>query len=135
MNLAGCSRLWIVRPLIALPSSPCRKPRLHSQTQWNAVVGMTSPLDLIPYPYLCTRSLKGPTYETGSRLQAAAGVHHLIGNLWHVLVCMFHHLTTLLPPHSSTHSQAETLDKKFEKPLRQHLDTYKTIVNVCFDSR
>lgn len=31
--------------------------------------------------------------------------------------------------------QAETLDKKFEKPLRQHLDTYKTIVNVCSDSR
>ncbi|KAJ3563008.1 hypothetical protein NP233_g9221 [Leucocoprinus birnbaumii] len=53
--------------------------------------------------------LKGPTYEAGSRLQAAAGVHHLIGNLWHVL--------------------AETLDKKFEKPLRQHLDTYKAIVN------
>ncbi|XP_006459887.1 hypothetical protein AGABI2DRAFT_59424, partial [Agaricus bisporus var. bisporus H97] len=53
--------------------------------------------------------LKGPAYEAGSRLQAAAGVHHLIGNLWHVL--------------------AETLDKNFEKPLRQHLDTYKTIVN------
>ncbi|KXN87882.1 Protein IVY1 [Leucoagaricus sp. SymC.cos] len=53
--------------------------------------------------------LKGPSYEAGSRLQAAAGVHHLIGNLWHVL--------------------AETLDKKFEKPLRQSLDTYKTIVH------
>jgi hypothetical protein len=26
--------------------------------------------------------------------------------------------------------QAESLDKSFEKPLRQHLDTYKTIVNV-----
>lgn len=26
--------------------------------------------------------------------------------------------------------QAETLDKSFEKPLRQHLDTYKTIVHV-----
>lgn len=26
--------------------------------------------------------------------------------------------------------QADTLDKNFEKPLRQHLETYKTIVNV-----
>ncbi|KAJ8518349.1 hypothetical protein ONZ45_g4540 [Pleurotus djamor] len=53
--------------------------------------------------------LKGPTYEAGSRLLAASGVHHLMGNQWHVL--------------------AETLDKKFEKPMRQHLDTYRTIVN------
>ena len=30
--------------------------------------------------------LKGPTYEAGTRLQAASGMHHLIGNLWHVLV-------------------------------------------------
>ncbi|KAJ7507536.1 hypothetical protein B0H11DRAFT_1967564 [Mycena galericulata] len=52
--------------------------------------------------------LKGPTYETGTRLQAASGFHHLIGNHWHVL--------------------AETLDKTFEKPLRQHLDNYKEIV-------
>ncbi|KAG0705441.1 hypothetical protein DFH29DRAFT_1031170 [Suillus ampliporus] len=54
-------------------------------------------------------SLKGPSYEAGTRLQAASGLHHLIGNHWHVL--------------------AETLDKSFEKPLRQHLDTYRTIVN------
>ncbi|KAN0097689.1 hypothetical protein V8E55_002135 [Tylopilus felleus] len=53
--------------------------------------------------------LKGPTYEAGTRLQAASGLHHLIGNHWHVL--------------------AETLDKSFEKPLRQHMDTYKTIVH------
>ncbi|EGO01731.1 hypothetical protein SERLA73DRAFT_166250 [Serpula lacrymans var. lacrymans S7.3] len=53
--------------------------------------------------------MKGPSYEAGTRLQAASGLHHLIGNHWHVL--------------------SETLDKKFEKPLRQHLDTYKTIVN------
>ncbi|KAH7887948.1 hypothetical protein F5I97DRAFT_1805427 [Phlebopus sp. FC_14] len=53
--------------------------------------------------------LKGPSYEAGTRLQAASGLHHLIGNHWHVL--------------------AETLDKSFEKPLRQHLDTYRTIVN------
>ncbi|KAJ7591305.1 hypothetical protein C8J56DRAFT_559196 [Mycena floridula] len=52
--------------------------------------------------------LKGPSYETGTRLQAASGLHHLIGNHWHVL--------------------AETLDKKFEKPLRSHLDTYRTVV-------
>ncbi|TRM68357.1 hypothetical protein BD626DRAFT_481470 [Schizophyllum amplum] len=53
--------------------------------------------------------LKGPTYETGTRLLAASGLHHLMGNHWHVL--------------------AETIDKTFEKPLRQHLDTYKTIMN------
>ncbi|KAF7352983.1 RRM domain-containing protein [Mycena venus] len=52
--------------------------------------------------------LKGPSYEAGTRLQAASGLHHLIGNHWHVL--------------------AQTLDQKFEKPLRQHMDTYKTIV-------
>ncbi|KAF8164982.1 hypothetical protein B0H34DRAFT_649480 [Crassisporium funariophilum] len=53
-------------------------------------------------------ALKGPTYETGTRLQAASGVHHLIGNLWHVL--------------------SESLDKNFEKPLRQHLENYKSVV-------
>jgi hypothetical protein len=30
--------------------------------------------------------LKGPTYEAGTRLQAASGLHHLIGNHWHLLV-------------------------------------------------
>ncbi|KAF8204945.1 hypothetical protein BJ912DRAFT_1018192 [Pholiota molesta] len=53
--------------------------------------------------------LKGPTYEAGTRLQAAAGMHHLTSNLWHVL--------------------SESLDKNFEKPLRQHLDTYRNVVN------
>lgn len=38
-------------------------------------------------------SLKGPTYETGTRLQAASGLHHLIGNHWHVLV----RITLVLP--------------------------------------
>ncbi|KAJ7276178.1 hypothetical protein B0H12DRAFT_1083957 [Mycena haematopus] len=52
--------------------------------------------------------LKGPSYEAGTRLQAASGFHHLIGNHWHVL--------------------AETLDKKFERPLRLSLDNYKTVV-------
>ncbi|KAF5370013.1 hypothetical protein D9758_001265 [Tetrapyrgos nigripes] len=52
--------------------------------------------------------LKGPTYETGTRLQAASGLHHLFGNHYHVL--------------------AETLDRNFEKPLRQHFDTYRTIM-------
>jgi len=31
-------------------------------------------------------SLKGPSYDSGTRLQAASGLHHLIGNHWHVLV-------------------------------------------------
>ncbi|KAH9045681.1 hypothetical protein EDB85DRAFT_1853257 [Lactarius pseudohatsudake] len=53
--------------------------------------------------------MKGPTYEQGTRLQAAAGLHHLMANHWHVL--------------------SETLDKQFEKPLRQHLDAYRTIVH------
>lgn len=53
-------------------------------------------------------TLKGPTYETGTRLQAASGLHHLMSNHWHVL--------------------ADTLDKQFEKPLRQHLDNYRSIV-------
>src|SRR6266850_355876 len=30
--------------------------------------------------------MKGPSYEQGTRLQAAAGLHHLMGNHWHVLV-------------------------------------------------
>ncbi|KAH9943111.1 uncharacterized protein BXZ73DRAFT_40812 [Epithele typhae] len=52
--------------------------------------------------------LKGPTYESGTRMQAAAGLHHLMGNHYHVM--------------------AETLDKQFEKPLRQHLENYRTVV-------
>ena len=32
--------------------------------------------------------LKGPNYETGTRLQAASGLHHLMGNHWHVMVCL-----------------------------------------------
>ncbi|VDB83312.1 unnamed protein product [Peniophora sp. CBMAI 1063] len=53
-------------------------------------------------------TLKGPTYEQGTRLQAASGLHHLIGNHWAVL--------------------AETLQNNFEKPLRQHLDAYRSTV-------
>ncbi|CAL1702330.1 unnamed protein product [Somion occarium] len=53
-------------------------------------------------------TLKGPNYESGTRLQAASGLHHLMGNHWHLM--------------------AETLDKQFEKPLRQHVEEYKTIV-------
>ncbi|KAF7301464.1 RRM domain-containing protein [Mycena indigotica] len=53
-------------------------------------------------------ALKGPSYEAATRLQAASGLHHLVGNQWHVL--------------------AETLDKKFERPLRSHLETYKSVV-------
>jgi len=53
--------------------------------------------------------MKGPSYEQGTRLQASAGLHHLMANHWHVL--------------------SETLEKQFEKPLRQHLDTYRTIIH------
>ncbi|GLB33582.1 putative homolog to Saccharomyces cerevisiae IVY1 (YDR229W) [Lyophyllum shimeji] len=52
--------------------------------------------------------LKGPSYEASTRLQAASGLHHLMGNHWHVL--------------------AEVIEKKFEKPLHQHLETYRTII-------
>ncbi|KAF8076160.1 hypothetical protein FPV67DRAFT_1604766 [Lyophyllum atratum] len=47
--------------------------------------------------------LKGPSYEASARLQATSGLHHLMGNHWHLL--------------------AEVIEKKFEKPLHQHLDT------------
>ncbi|TFK93920.1 hypothetical protein K466DRAFT_537223 [Polyporus arcularius HHB13444] len=53
-------------------------------------------------------SLKGPNYESGTRMQAAAGLHHLMSNHFHVM--------------------AETLDKQFEKPLRQHLENYRIVV-------
>ncbi|KAI0347318.1 hypothetical protein BDW22DRAFT_1351727 [Trametopsis cervina] len=52
--------------------------------------------------------LKGPNYEAGTRMQAASGLHHLMSNHWHVM--------------------ADTLDKQFEKPLRQHLETYRSVV-------
>ncbi|KAF7313619.1 RRM domain-containing protein [Mycena chlorophos] len=53
-------------------------------------------------------SLKGPSYEAATRLQAAGGLQHMMSGQWIVL--------------------ADTLDKKFERPLRSHLDTYKTVV-------
>ena len=31
--------------------------------------------------------LKGPTYESGTRLQAASGLHHLMSNHFIILVC------------------------------------------------
>lgn len=57
---------------------------------WKGVVGELWIIFII-IRYISSRrvvstSLKGPTYEAGTRLQAASGVHHLIGNLWHVLV-------------------------------------------------
>ncbi|KAI0728757.1 hypothetical protein C8Q72DRAFT_779383 [Fomitopsis betulina] len=52
--------------------------------------------------------LKGPAYESGTRLQAASGLHHLMSNHFVIL--------------------AETLDKQFEKSLRQHLEDYRTVV-------
>lgn len=39
----------------------------------------------ITYAYPACR-LKGPTYESGTRIQAAAGLHHLMGNHFHVMV-------------------------------------------------
>jgi hypothetical protein len=39
--------------------------------------------------------MKGPTYEQGTRLQAAAGLHHLLANHLHVLV------NNPSPPHVS----------------------------------
>jgi hypothetical protein len=71
--------------------------------------------------------MKGPSYEQGTRLQAAAGLHHLLANHLHVLV------NNPLPPLwclLTSFVQSETLDKQFEKPLRQHLDTYRSIVHV-----
>ncbi|EJD01081.1 uncharacterized protein FOMMEDRAFT_135342 [Fomitiporia mediterranea MF3/22] len=53
-------------------------------------------------------SLKGTSYLSGSRLLAASGLHHLMGNHWHVL--------------------SDSLDKRFERPLRQHLETYRATV-------
>ena len=38
------------------------------------------------FPYHPECRLKGPTYEQAARLQAAGGLHFLIGNHWHVLV-------------------------------------------------
>lgn len=55
----------------------------------------------------CSR-LKGPTYETSTRIQGASGLHHLMGNQWHIM--------------------ADSLDRKFERPLRHHLEGYKTVV-------
>ena len=88
-------------------------------------------------PALAAIRMKGPSYEQGTRLQAAAGLHHLMANHWHVLVracvpnpnppSLSHQpASTLTPPPP----QSETLDKQFEKPLRQHLDAYRTIVHV-----
>lgn len=83
-------RSWLPRPPIAPPSSPCPTPPLRLRMPWSAAAGrfLHSPFSL--QHILILPRLKGPTYEAGSRLQAAAGVHHLIGNLWHVLVCTFH---------------------------------------------
>jgi len=30
--------------------------------------------------------LKGPSYETSTRIQGASGLHHLMGNQWHIMV-------------------------------------------------
>jgi hypothetical protein len=46
-----------------------------------------APLSCPPYfAYRSFHRLKGITYEAGTRLQASSGLHHLIGNHWHILV-------------------------------------------------
>ena len=66
---------------------PCQKRRLVSPMPWSAAARASHLFcsEWMVHNPLIFR-LKGPSYETGTRLQAAAGVHHLIGNLWHVLV-------------------------------------------------
>lgn len=44
------------------------------------------------FPHVRTRTpqtyrLKGPSYETSTRIQGASGLHHLMGNQWHIMVC------------------------------------------------
>jgi hypothetical protein len=43
-------------------------------------------LDRMGVGFISSFRMKGPGYEAGTRLQAASGLHHLIGNHWHVLV-------------------------------------------------
>jgi len=52
-----------------------------------------------------------------------------MGNQWHIVVCIytsgfFSSLTSL------SVFQADSLERKFEKPLKHHLDGYKTVVAV-----
>ncbi|KAF5393598.1 hypothetical protein D9757_000218 [Collybiopsis confluens] len=74
-----------------------------------------------------TSGLKGPSYEAGTRLQASSGLHHLIGNHYHVLASLLSFGYTI-PYSYKLQSQADSLDNNFEKPLRQHLGNYRTIV-------
>jgi hypothetical protein len=56
-------------------------------------------------------------------------MQHLVGNLYHVLV----RSTFLSQLHfASWRLQADTLDKNFEKPLRQHLEAYRATVQVGY---
>ncbi|CDO74019.1 hypothetical protein BN946_scf185043.g68 [Trametes cinnabarina] len=89
--------------LIAQLLSRCATYRAALLTMSKAAAGFADSMEA------CS-GLKGPTYESGTRMQAAAGLHHLMSNHFHVM-------------------QAETLDKQFEKPLRQHLENYRTVVN------
>ena len=73
-------------------------------------------------------SLKGASYLSGSRLLAASGLHHLMGNHWHVLVGLIP--TGLFSYSSLQWTQSDSIDKKFERPLRQHLDSYRSTVSV-----
>jgi hypothetical protein len=77
--------------------------------------------------------LKGPTYETSTRIQGASGLHHLMGNQWHIMVCIYAFGVSLFLTWLSVF-QADSLDRKFERPLRHHLDGYKTVVAVSIRS-
>lgn len=77
---------------IAQPLSPCPTRRRPLRMPWKDVA-RTFLQDITyvenlgwSHSHRLRIRLKGPSYEAGSRLQAASGVHHLIGNLWHVLV-------------------------------------------------
>jgi len=90
-------------------------------------MGSHTPVSITESALKCR--LKGPTYETSTRIQGASGLHHLMGNQWHIMVCT--HLPGVLLFLTWFYVlQADSLDRKFEKPLKHHLDGYKTVVAV-----
>jgi hypothetical protein len=90
-NRRACLSLSTAAQHTAQPLSPCRRRRRALRTPWKDVARMCLQISLTlenwgGRTHILRIRLKGPSYEAGSRLQAASGVHHLIGNLWHVLV-------------------------------------------------
>jgi prefoldin subunit 5 len=83
--------------------------------------------------YSCCAQDEGPLLRTGDPSTGRSGLASPNGQ---PLACpgacqtqtLFHYrATSTLTP---LLLQSETLDKQFEKPLRQHLDAYRTIVHV-----